>query len=117
MKDGVISASLFLWVAWVTDLLDGSIARLEPRKIQTWIGRHDLTADVTVAFGSWLFLTLSGLISPFIGFGYILLSAFLLLYFKSEHLAWGLQAPPYGMMILTASNMHQNMARCLSSGL
>ncbi|MCX7761206.1 MAG: CDP-alcohol phosphatidyltransferase family protein [Candidatus Kryptonium sp.] len=102
VKDGVISASLFLWVAWVTDLLDGSIARLEPRKIQTWIGRHDLTADVTVAFGCWLFLTLSGLISPFIGFGYILLSAFLLLYFKSEHLAWGLQAPPYGMMILTA---------------
>lgn len=99
---GVASASTLLWIAWVTDLLDGPISRLDPRKVQTWIGRHDLTADVTVALGCWLFLTFSDLIPMWIGLGYILLSALLLLYFKSEHLAWGLQAPPYGLMILNA---------------
>ncbi|CUU05838.1 hypothetical protein JGI2_01308 [Candidatus Kryptobacter tengchongensis] len=101
-QDGVSSASLLLWIAWVTDLLDGPISRLDPRKIQTWIGRHDLTADVMVSLGCWLFLVFSNLINPLIGFGYILLGAFLLWYFKSEYLAWALQALPYGLMILTA---------------
>ncbi len=102
ISQGLAIASTLLWIAWVTDLLDGPISRLDPRKTQTWIGKHDLTADVTVSLGCWLFLTFSNLIPVWIGFGYILLSAFLLLYFKSEHLAWGLQAPPYGMMILNA---------------
>ncbi|MFN3135808.1 MAG: hypothetical protein ACK44H_09605 [Candidatus Kryptonium sp.] len=101
-SSGVPLASIFLWIAWVTDLLDGPISRLDPRKVQTWVGRHDLTADATVSLGCWLFLIFSNLINPFIGFGYILLGAFLLWYFKSEYLAWAFQAPPYGMMILVA---------------
>ncbi len=101
-NEGIPLASSFLWIAWVTDLLDGPISRLDPRKAQKFIGKHDLTADVTVSLGCWLFLTFSNLISPFIGFGYILLGMFLLWYFKSEYLAWAFQAPPYGMMILFA---------------
>ena len=109
VPESVASASLLLWLAWVTDLIDGPISRLDPRKTQSWIGRHDLTADVTVAFGCWLFMTFSGFVSAFVGVSYLLLSAFLLWYFKSEHLAWGLQAPPYAGMIwiaLTKSPTH-----------
>jgi len=101
-SEGVPAVATLLWMAWVTDLLDGPISRLDPRKIQTFVGKHDLTADVTVSLGCWLFLFLSGIIPAWIGLGYILLSVFLLWHFKSEHLAWGLQAPPYGMVILTA---------------
>ncbi len=102
LNQGIASASILLWIAWVTDLLDGPVSRLDLRKTQTWIGKHDLTADVTVSLGCWLFLTFSGIVPSWVGIGYILLSGFSLWYFKSEHLAWGLQAPPYGMMILTA---------------
>ncbi len=102
ISDGISSAATLLWLAWVTDLLDGPISRLDPRKIQTFIGKHDLTADVMVSLGCWLFLTFSGVIPLWLGIGYILFGFFLIWYFKSEYLAWAFQAPPYGMMILTA---------------
>ncbi len=102
VPESVASASLLLWFAWFTDLIDGPISRLDPRKTQTLIGKHDLTADVTVALGCWLFLIFSGFVSPLVGVGYLLLSIYLLWHFKSEHLAWGLQALPYAGMILIA---------------
>ena len=48
--EAVAAAALTLLVAWATDVLDGPPARRDPRGIHTWIGDHDLEADVTVAW-------------------------------------------------------------------
>ena len=95
-------AVLMLLAAWISDVLDGPLARHDPRGIRTWIGDHDLEADVTVALGVWVYLTLAGFISPWLAVAYVAAGAAALWHFGSPHLAWGLQALPYGVMIWTA---------------
>ncbi len=94
------AASLLLLLAWVTDLLDGPLARRDPRHIQTWIGEHDLTADILVALGVWLFLGESRLVYPSVVAGYLIICAALLFLTRSQHLGWAVQAIPYGLFLL-----------------
>ena len=95
-------AALTLLVAWATDVLDGPLARRDPRGIHTWIGDHDLEADMTVALGVWIYLALAGFLSAWLAVAYVLAAAVALWHFGSAHLAWGVQALPYGAMIWTA---------------
>ncbi len=48
---GVELAAQILPAAWTTNLLDGPLAGRDPRGTRTWIGDHDLQADLTVALG------------------------------------------------------------------
>jgi cardiolipin synthase len=100
--EAVAAAALTLLVAWATDVLDGPLARRDPRAIQTWIGDHDLEADMTVALGVWTYLALAGFLSFLLALAYVLAAAAALWHFGSTHLAWGVQALPYGTMIWTA---------------
>ncbi len=105
LRDGVATltaAVLTLLVAWITDVLDGPLARCDPRGVHTWIGDHDLAADLTVALGVWIYLVLTGFISPWLAGAYVLIVAAALYRFGSAHLAWGVQALPYVAMIWTA---------------
>jgi cardiolipin synthase len=101
------AASLLLLLAWATDLMDGPLARHDPRHIQTWIGEHDLEADISVALGVWLFLGLGGYISLTIAIGYLALCAALLLATRSRHMGWAVQAIPYATIILVDLSMPQ----------
>jgi cardiolipin synthase len=96
------AAVLTLLVAWTTDLLDGPLARCDARGIHTWIGDHDLEADVSVALCVWIYLTSAGFLSPQLAVAYVLTAGAALWRFRSAHLAWGVQAVPYGAMIWTA---------------
>jgi phosphatidylglycerophosphate synthase len=96
------AAVLTLLTAWITDLLDGPLARRDPRGIHTWIGDHDLETDVVVALGVWVYLALAGFLSPWLAVAYVLVAAAALRHFSSVHLAWGVQALPYGRMIWMA---------------
>lgn len=96
------TAVLTLLAAWLTDVLDGPLARRDPRGIHTWIGDHDLEADLTVALGVWIYLVLTGFLSPWLAGAYVLIVATALCRFGSTHLVWGVQALPYGAMIWTA---------------
>jgi cardiolipin synthase len=96
------TAALMLLVAWITDLLDGPLARRDVRRRHTWIGDHDLEADLAVALGTWLYLALAGFISFVFAAAYGVFGAAALWQFGSAPLAWGLQALPYGAMIWTA---------------
>lgn len=96
------TATLALFAAWVSDLLDGPLARRDPRGVHTWIGDHDLEADLAVAGGLWVYLTLTGYVPPWLTTAYVLAGAAALWHWRSAHLAWGLQALPYGAMIWTA---------------
>jgi len=98
----VTAAVLTLLVAWITDVLDGPLARRDPRGIHSWIGDHDLQADMTVALGVWVYLALAGFLSTWLAVAYVLAAAAALWHSGSLHLAWGVQALPYGAMIWTA---------------
>lgn len=100
--EAVTLAALSLLAAWISDVLDGPLARRDPRGIHTWIGDHDLEADMIVALGVWVYLTLAGFISPWLAVAYVAIGAAALWHFSSTHLAWGIQALPYGTMIWTA---------------
>jgi len=97
----ITAAALVLLFAWASDVLDGPLARRDPRGLHTWVGDRDLEADMTVAIGVWAYLSLTGFIHPWLAVGYMLLGGAALWYFGSVHLAWGLQALPYATMIWT----------------
>jgi phosphatidylglycerophosphate synthase len=100
--EAIGSAALTLLVAWITDLLDGPLARRDPRGIRTWIGDRDLEADMAVALGAWIYLMLTGFLSPWLAGLYLVVAAVALWRFGSDQLAWGLQALPYGAVIWTS---------------
>jgi phosphatidylglycerophosphate synthase len=100
--EAIVPATLTLLVAWTTDALDGPLARRDPRGIRTWIGDHDLEADLAVALGVWVYLTLAGFLVPWLAVAYVLAVGVALGHSGSAHLAWGVQALPYGVMIWTA---------------
>jgi hypothetical protein len=79
------------------------LARRDSRDRQTWIGDHDLEADLAVAVGVWVYLALAGFISTRLALIYGVASAATLWHFASAPLAWGLQALPYGAMIWTSA--------------
>lgn len=96
------TAAIALVLAWASDLADGPLARLDKEGGPTWIGRRDLEVDCSVAVGVLGYLTLSGYVSWLAGLGYLLLSVALLWHFRSMHLAWALQAPPYLCLLWVA---------------
>lgn len=101
-NNSVEAAMLTLLLAWVTDLIDGAIARRDPRQIHTFMSDHDLTADMTLSFGCWCYLALAGFISPLVALSYIVMVMLSLWYFRSLHLRWAVQVPPYAGMLLVA---------------
>jgi hypothetical protein len=100
--DAIGSAGLALLAAWITDVLDGPLARCDPRDIRTWIGDRDLEADMAVALGVWIYLTLAGFLSLWLAGIYLVVAGVVLWRFGSDQLAWGIQALPYGAMIWTS---------------
>lgn len=99
--EAIVTAALILLAAWTSDALDGPLARRDPRDIHTWIGDRDLAVDLTVALGVWVYLALSGFLHPWLALAYLVVAAVVLWRLGSDHLAWGLQALPYGAMIWT----------------
>jgi len=95
-------AVTLLLAAWISDALDGPLARRDVQHAATWIGDHDLTADVMVAIGVWLYLGLTSFIKLELMLGYALLAALTWWWTGSLHVGWGIQAIPYAAMIWTA---------------
>ena len=94
-------ASSVLLVAWITDSLDGPLARMDSYRKATWVGEHDLLADLIVSAGVWVYLWSNEYVHPVLGIGYLVLAIFLVWWTNSVHVAWGVQAIPYLMMIIT----------------
>ena len=74
---------------------------------------------MTVALGVWAYLALTGFLSPWLACAYALIVAAALCHFGSAHLAWAVQAVPYGAMIWTAwrRKMWRWWSQCLCSRL
>lgn len=93
---------MILILAWLTDVLDGPLARRDPSGRRTWIGDHDLETDMSVALAVLAYLALSGYVAPKVALGYCLICAILLVRFRSVQLAWAVQALPYAGIVYTA---------------
>jgi len=101
-SEALPAATTALIFAWATDLLDGPLARRDPSGRQTWVGTLDLQADISVAAGVLCFLTFGGFIPAWAGVSYALIATALLYHFRSPHLGWAVQAPPYAVMLYVA---------------
>jgi len=96
------AAVVALLLAWVTDVLDGPLARRDPSGRHTWIGDQDLAIDMSVGMAVLAYLTLSGYLTLKATIAYVAVCVALLWYFRSVHLAWTVQAPPYAGMTYAA---------------
>jgi len=96
------AAVVTLILAWLTDVLDGPLARRDPSGRHTWIGDRDLEVDMLVSLAVLAYLTLAGYLTFMAVVGYVVVCTGLLWRFRSLHLAWAIQAPPYAGMIYAA---------------
>jgi phosphatidylglycerophosphate synthase len=91
-----------LVLGWISDLLDGALARRDPQQRHTWLGDNDLSVDVCVALAVLCYLTFSGYVAPAIAVSYILMTGALIWRFRSRALAMAAQAPIYAIMLYVA---------------
>ena len=99
--DGLQLASILMLTSWMSDVMDGSLARWSQVQYSTWIGNHDLYFDMSVAVGLLVFLTASNLINPSISIIYVICWIFLFWRFGIlSALGKLFQAPIYGWFIV-----------------
>ncbi len=96
-------AAWLMIVAWISDSLDGPLARRNPVRRQSWIGDHDLEVDMLAASGLLIYMAAAGFVSPLLASLYALL-------WGAVFWRWGIlrslgmlyQAPIYGWFLYTA---------------
>lgn len=106
-------AALLLLVSWVTDTLDGPLAR-KAHDQGTWIGKHDLELDVLVSLGVLAYLVGAQFLAPSYGLIYLALWAL-------ATIRWGwkrdpamlFQAPIYLWFIIVAMREAPEIGRWL----
>ncbi len=96
------TVTLVLVLGWVSDLLDGALARRALKRRHTWLGDNDLSVDVCVALGLLYYLTLSRYVSPAVALSYVLIAGALIWHFRSRALAMAAQAPVYVILLYLA---------------
>lgn len=95
------TAVLIVIITWLTDLLDGPLARHDPDPRITWIGEHDPEADLTVSLGVAAYLVLSGYLAAWLGAVVVLVTLGLWVW-HSHQLAWPFYAVPYVVLEVVA---------------
>lgn len=114
---GTEGLPLAVWVliaAWTSDCLDGPIARRSGFAGSTWIGDHDLEADITVSIGLMFYLLVGGFVSPWMGAFYCLVWILVILrYSLPRSLGMLFQAPIYGWFIWIANVQVPEVGRWL----
>ncbi len=101
-RDNTVSLAVTgVIVSWLTDLLDGPLARHDPDPETTWIGEHDAEADLSTSLGVTAYLVLSGRLPGWIGTLLVLITLGLWV-FHSHQLAWPFYAVPYVLLVFFA---------------
>lgn len=91
----VVAITIF---SWLSDLVDGPLARRDPDVHTTWIGEHDAEADLATSLGIAAYLLLSGYVAVWLGV--VLIIAILLPWMlHSYQLAWPCYAVPYVILL------------------
>lgn len=72
-----------VWAGWITDALDGPLARRDRQSEETWIGEHDLLVDILLAVSMLAFLMGVGFISPLWTAVYAVVGLLFMLHFRN----------------------------------
>jgi cardiolipin synthase len=73
-------AIILLLICWISDVLDGPLARQSRIKYQNFIGENDILADLMVATGVVIYMIMVGYLHTYIGTAFIVI--FFLLFFR-----------------------------------
>jgi phosphatidylglycerophosphate synthase len=95
------TAVLVVIISWLTDVLDGPLARYDPEHRVTWLGEHDAEADLAISLGVTAYLVLSAYLAGWMG-AVLVLTILGLWVLHSHQLAWPFYALPYVILILLA---------------
>ena len=100
---GLPAAICLLLLSWTTDSLDGPISRRSREKYRSWIGDHDLEADILASIGVLIYLLSSGFVNKWVGGGYfILMVGIYCLLGSPRSMGMLFQAPIYGWFMWVA---------------
>ena len=87
---GVVAVTL---LGWTLDTVDGHLARAAPDGQPSWLGVHERYVDTVMVVAGFLYVTLIGVVPVWVCVAYLVLSAFLVLAFRSIALLTLLEAP------------------------
>ena len=73
-RDAVAMALILAMVAWISDNLDGFMARRIPNRQPSWLGRHEFAVDVVFTWATLAFILLAGFLPWWLGIAYTLLA-------------------------------------------
>jgi phosphatidylglycerophosphate synthase len=102
-KEGLPLVAMLLLLSWMSDSVDGPLARRSRVQYQTWIGDHDLEVDMVVAGGLLAYLVQAGFVALWAGISYTVLWAGILWAGRSNRsLGMLFQGPVYGYFLWKA---------------
>jgi hypothetical protein len=108
-EQGLQIVVLLVLISWLTDILDGRLARRDPDAGETWLGKHEAEADLSTSLGILVYLIFSGYLPIWLGVTIlVVLPAIWLLH--SHQLAWPLYALPYVVLLVIAFNNATTLA-------
>lgn len=73
-RDAVALVVMLVMAAWISDNLDGFIARRIPNRQPSWLGRHEFAVDVIFTWATLAFVVLAGFLPWWLGVSYTLLA-------------------------------------------
>ena len=105
VADSLTSIVTTVIVCWLTDLLDGPLARRAAVKgaKQTWTGAHDEEADLSISVGLMIYLVSKGRVVLWLGCVWLVLTLGLWLG-HSRELGWPFYTIPYVLLLHAAFN-------------
>ncbi len=99
-------AVFLLLICWLTDTLDGPMARRSRIKYQNFIGENDILADIMVATGTAIYLIMVGYLDRYIGTAYMIIFFFLFLHFGYKESLGMLYQPIVYLYFIWISFIH-----------
>ena len=87
---GVVAATL---LGWTLDTVDGHLARAASNGQPSWLGARERYVDTVMVVAGFLYVTLIGVVPVWVCVAYLVLSALLVLAFRSIALLTLLEAP------------------------
>lgn len=110
VTQGIESFPLAIWMliaCWLTDCLDGPLARRSSRQYHTWIGDNDLGVDMVVSVGLLIYMMETGILTITQGVVYGLVWGVVFLRIGlPRSLGMLFQAPIYGVFLWAALQTH-----------
>ncbi|OFW56728.1 MAG: hypothetical protein A2V52_05725 [Actinobacteria bacterium RBG_19FT_COMBO_54_7] len=87
-------------IGWTTDVLDGRMARLDPKKRQTFIGAMDFAVDLTLIYSGFLYFITAGFVPVIPFLFYALYAAIIGIIWTKKSVMMAVAAPIAAMPIV-----------------